>query len=221
MALEQLYKKRFSQNMLRRRNAIWKVLCASFFQKYISATYAVLDVGAGYCEFINNIKCAKKYAVDCNNDILKYADHDVCAFHGYSTNLHFLPDNSIDMVFMSNILEHLKTKEEVLETLSETSRVLKQSGGLMILQPNIRYAYREYWDFFDHCIPLSDRSLIEALQVVGFKIERTLPRFLPYTTKNKIPHYAFLVQMYLWLPLAWKILGKQLFILARKNVQSH
>ena len=61
----------------------------------------------------------------------------------------------------------------------------------MILQPNIRYAYKEYWDFFDHHTPLSDRSLVEALQMVGFKIEKVLPKFLPYTTKSKIPKILF------------------------------
>ena len=28
--------------------------------------FTVLDIGAGYCEFINNIQCAQKYAIDLN-----------------------------------------------------------------------------------------------------------------------------------------------------------
>lgn len=86
----------------------------------------------------------------------------------------------------------------------------------MILQPNIRYAYKEYWDFFDHHIPLSDKSLIEVLQIVGFRIEQVLPKFLPYTTKIKIPEKPFLVKVYLKIPSIWKIMGKQMFILGRK-----
>jgi len=88
----------------------------------------------------------------------------------------------------------------------------------MILQPNIRYLYREYWDFFDHHIPLSDKSLIEALRVVAFRIEQVLPKFLPYTTKSRIPQNPFLVKIYLKLPFIWKIMGKQMFILGRKHV---
>ena len=88
----------------------------------------------------------------------------------------------------------------------------------MILQPNMRYLYREYWDFFDHNIPLSERSLAEVLEMVGFRIEQVLPKFLPYTTKSKIPQNPFLVKIYLKIPLAWKIIGKQMFILAKKHV---
>lgn len=50
------------------------------------------------------------------------------AFSCPATNLGFLPDNSVDITFMSNFLEHLKTKEEVLEVLSEIHRVCKSGG---------------------------------------------------------------------------------------------
>lgn len=88
----------------------------------------------------------------------------------------------------------------------------------MILQPNIRYLYKEYWDFFDHHIPLSDKSLVEALRMVGFRIERVLPKFLPYTTKSRLPQHLFWVKIYLKMSFIWKILGKQMFILSRKYV---
>ena len=197
------------------KNNIWRVLCRSFFQKYIPKDSIVLDIGAGYCEFINNIKCAGKYAVDLNEDTPNFANNDVKVFNCPSIPF---SDNSMDMVFMSNFLEHLKTKEEVIKTLSDIFRVLKAGGGVMILQPNIRYLYKEYWDFFDHHIPLSDKSLIEVLQMVGFRIEQALPRFLPYTTKSKIPQKPFLVEIYLKMPFVWKIMGKQMFILGRKHV---
>ena len=57
MKVETLYKQRFNKNELHRKNAIWKILCKNFFQKYISKNSSVLDIGAGYCEFINNIQC--------------------------------------------------------------------------------------------------------------------------------------------------------------------
>lgn len=218
MEIGKLYKNRFDERERRQKNEIWKVLCSFFFQKYIPEDSTVLDIGAGYCEFINNIQCAKKYAVDLNKDTLDFADSDVEVFIRPSTDLSFLSADSIDMVFMSNFLEHLKTKEEVIKTLSESFRVLKAGGRVMILQPNIRYLYREYWDFFDHHIPLSDKSLTEVLQMVGFRIEQTLPKFLPYTTKSRLPQHPLLVKMYLRIPFIWKIMGKQMFILGRKDV---
>ena len=51
--LSKLYKKRF-EGELYKKNEIWKVLCSSFFQKYITEKDLVVDIGAGYCEFINN-----------------------------------------------------------------------------------------------------------------------------------------------------------------------
>jgi len=126
--LSKLYEKRF-EGELYKKNEIWKVLCSSFFQKYIPKDSVVLDIGAGYCEFINNIQCTKKYAVDLNEDTPNFANTDVKVFTCLSTDLSFLSDDSIDMVFMSNFLEHLKTKEAVIKTLSEVFRVLKPGGA--------------------------------------------------------------------------------------------
>jgi len=218
MKVETLYKQRFNRNELHRKNAIWKILCKNFFQKYISKDSSVLDIGAGYCEFINNIQCSTKYAVDLNKDSAVFASSDVKFFVSPSTDLSCIEDNSINIVFMSNFLEHLKTKEEIIQTLRESFRVLNGEGKIMILQPNIRYLYKEYWDFFDHYTPLSDKSLSEALEMAGFRIEEILPKFLPYTTKSKIPQHPFLVKMYLKFPLLWQILGKQTFVIGRKDV---
>jgi hypothetical protein len=90
-------------------------------------------------------------------------------------------------------------------------------GVLLILQPNIRFAYREYWDFIDHVLPLSDKSLAEALMLTGFSIDKMIPRFLPYSTKSGLPVNSFLVKWYLRLPFAWRIFGKQCFVAASKS----
>jgi hypothetical protein len=58
--------------------------------------------------------------------------------------------------------------------------------------------------------------VIEALQLVGFRTERVIGRFLPFSMKGKLPPSPLLVRAYLKLPLAWPMLGKQFFIVARK-----
>jgi hypothetical protein len=50
----------------------------------------------------------------------------------------------------------------------------------------------------------------------GFEMERVVPRFLPYTMNNATPTHELLVRAYLAIPLAWKILGKQFLVIARK-----
>jgi ubiquinone/menaquinone biosynthesis C-methylase UbiE len=216
--INRLYKSRFEGHH-ERRDQIWKILCASFFQAFVGDGDAVLDIGAGYCEFINNIKSAKKYAVDLNEDTPAFANPDVSVFTCPSTDLSPLADSTVDVVFMSNFLEHLVSKADVLRTLHETYRVLRTWGKVMILSPNIKYASKEYWDFFDHHIPLSDKSLVEALKMVGFRVEQVLSKFLPYSTKSKMPQNPLLIKLYLKMPFAWKIMGKQMFIIARKDAK--
>jgi ubiquinone/menaquinone biosynthesis C-methylase UbiE len=129
-------------------------------------------------------------------------------FAGSASHIDDLADNSVDVVFVSNFLEHLKSKQEVLEVLLAIHRVCRLGGHVLVLQPNIKYVNQQYWDFFDHQTPLSDRSLAEALKRTGFEIERIYARFLPYTTKSTLPQYDFLVKLYLRLAPVWRLLGK-------------
>ncbi len=214
--LDLLYQGRFSQKEVESKARIWEVLCRNFFQQYISPNDTVLDLGAGYCDFINNIQCREKWAVDLNDDTPSLAHTDVTVQQSSSTNLSFLADESTDVVFTSNFLEHLRTKEEALQTFNEVHRILKTGGLFLILQPNIRHVGFEYWDFFDHHIALTDKSLIEGLLIKGFKIKRVISKFLPFTTKSKIPQHPFLVWLYLKMPLVWRIMGKQSFLVAEK-----
>ena len=215
-SLGKLYTERFKDEQLLRKDAVWKVLCNHFFQKYVPRDSFVLDIGAGYCEFINNIQCARKIAVDTNQDTTRFASEEVTVINCLSTDLSCFSNGSVDIVFMSNFLEHLASKDDIIRTLVEVYRILKAGGSVMILQPNIRYLYKEYWDFFDHCTPLSDKSLVEVLQTVGFIIQEIFPKFLPYTTKSRIPQSPLLVKMYLKMRLVWKIMGKQTFVLGKK-----
>ncbi|MGH8075970.1 MAG: methyltransferase domain-containing protein, partial [Lysobacter sp.] len=132
------------------------------------------------------------------------------------TEIASIPDASVDCVFMSNFLEHLPNKALVLNTLQECHRILKQGGRVMVLQPNIRFLPGEYWDFFDHHTPLTDRSLAEGVALAGFAVTTCIPRFLPYTTKSSLPKSPWLISLYVKVPLAWRILGKQAFVVGTK-----
>ena len=75
--LPELYKIRFSEKVLPRKNQIWKIICTNFLQKYINEHSIVVDVACGYGEFINNINASKKIAIDLNPDTKNYLNPEV------------------------------------------------------------------------------------------------------------------------------------------------
>ena len=208
--LELLYRNRFAHEGEMRVD-LWGVLCREFFQRWVPETSTVLDLAAGHCEFINNIRAERRLAVDLNPDVIRRAAPGVEATVARSDRLTHLADGSVDRVFISNFFEHV-TREVIMSTLVEVRRVLRPDGKLLVLQPNVRYCARDYWMFFDHITPVDDRALTEAFAAAGFDVELNVPRFLPYTTKSRLPSGPQLVRLYLKVPLAWRFMGAQAFM---------
>jgi len=214
MDVQGIYARRFSPD-LQFREGMWKILCRDFFQRYVPNNSRVLEIGAGYCEFINNIQAGHKTAVDINPDVKNYAAAGVEIVLNSTSQMSAVPDNSADVVFASNFFEHL-TRDEIVATFHEVYRVLAPGGKFMVLQPNIRFCAKDYWMFFDHVTPIDDRAFVEGLEINGFEILEVIDRFLPYTTKSRLPKALFLIQLYLRLRFAWRFFGQQSFILSRK-----
>jgi SAM-dependent methyltransferase len=214
--VRELYRERFDPKERQQKNKLWKILCP-FLQPYFPANGIILDLGAGYCEFINNINAAKKIAVDMNPDTVTAAAKDVTVFQSRCESLPFIESGTLDGVFLSNVLEHLDDKAHVMAVMWEINRMLRPGGVMVILMPNIRFAYREYWDFFDHQVPLTDKSVVEASLIAGFKVRKVIPAFLPYTTKSRLPQWDILVHIYLALPILWRIFGKQALVVVEKR----
>ncbi len=211
--LRVLYAHRFGRDEAQRGD-LWTVLTKEFFQRWVPTSGTVLDVAAGHCEFINNIQADRRLAVDLNPDVVERAAVGVEAVVCRSDQMSHLEDGSVDRVFISNFFEHVP-REVIISTLVEVHRVLAPTGKLLVLQPNIRYCARDYWMFFDHITPVDDRALAEAFAATGFDVELCLPRFLPYTTKSRLPSSPLLVRLYLKVPLAWRFLGAQAFMVGR------
>lgn len=212
MDLSKIYQNRFAQ--AEKRKAVWEVIVRDFLQRFVPKSSVVLDMPCGYGEFINNIECKKKFGLDLNKDCKIYLDKKVEFINrlAWSTEL---KSASIDIVFISNFFEHI-TKEEIIKVIKEVKRILKKGGKVMIFQPNIRFCAKDYWMFFDHITPVDDRALKEAFEVEGYSTELIIPRFLPYTMSNGAPAHPLLVSLYLKIPLAWKIIGKQSLLVFRK-----
>ena len=214
-ALRDIYALRFGGRS-HQREVLWRTLVDAYFQRFIEPDHTVLDLAAGYCEFINAVRCGTKVAVDLNPTVVEVAGPDVRVIRAASTDLPADLAGTVDVVWVSNFFEHLDSSAELLATLRQLHRVLRPGGRLLVLQPNIRLTGPRYWDFLDHSLPLTERSLVEALGVAGFLIERTKVRFLPYTTESRLPISPMLIRLYLRLPPAQLLLGKQTFVVARR-----
>lgn len=215
LSVEEIYAHRFRGSEAQRQK-VWGVL-AGYFQQWVKSSDTVLDLGAGYCEFINNIRAKEKLALDLNpitseraGPGVKVISQDVCQRWNIASG-------SIDVVFTSNFLEHLPSKEDLKHSFSEIHRVLRPNGILIAMGPNIRFCFDVYWDFLDHYLPLSDRTMTEAIELAELRIEKVIPRFLPYTMARRDPPSRFFVQLYLRMPVFWRLFGKQFLILARKT----
>jgi predicted SAM-dependent methyltransferase len=158
----------------------------------------------------------KKYAIDLNEEIKMYAGKDVIAVVADGSNLELFPPGYFDKVFMSNFLEHLTSKKELLKVIEEVYRVTKEKGSIIIMSPNILYTKQHYWDFLDHNIPLSHNTIKELLQLFNFEIKLMRAKFLPYTILSKFPINSILLKTYLRVPLLWHFFGKQMLIIAQK-----
>jgi SAM-dependent methyltransferase len=213
--LQEEYRARFERSQNHRR-AVWRILCADFFSRYVPESSTVLDVGCGWGEFINQIPARRKYAIDLNPDAGLKLDSSVQFIHQDCSAPWPLETESLDVVFSSNFLEHLPNKSLIEQTLAQAYRALRPGGTICLMGPNIRFCFSQYWDFWDHHVPISDRSIVEALKLAGFQIVRQEDRFLPYTMSEGVQAPIVFVRAYLRLPFAWRWFGKQFLVIARK-----
>jgi SAM-dependent methyltransferase len=216
--LQNIYEKRFAGTLTYRKK-IWNVLVHDFFQKYVSPDDAVVDLGCGYGEFINTVQCAKKFAMDLNPDAPKYLASTVQFLDQDCASPWRLESGALNVVFTSNFFEHLPDKGALGRTLDEIFRCLAPGGKLIAMGPNIKYLAGEYWDFWDHYLPLTEKSLSEGLINRGFEISECVGKFLPYTMVDQRPYPGVFLKLYLRLPLAWRIFGKQFLVVATKPLQ--
>lgn len=194
------------------REQVWRVICR-YLERYLPPRAAILDLGAGYCSFINQVRAAEKHALDVFPGFVAHAAPDVRTHVGPCWDLRAFSDGQLDVVFSSNLLEHL-SRTEAHDTLSEVRRVLKPGGRFVIIQPNFRYCAREYFDDYTHQFVFSHVSLADLLASEGFRVDVVVPRFMPLTLKSRLPHWPWAVALYLRLPV--RPLAKQMLLVATR-----
>jgi SAM-dependent methyltransferase len=216
MNYERLYEYRFRDVEQRRRDDVWVAL-APILYDLMKRPERVLDPAAGRCEFINAVPAAERWAVDAvayTEAVAREGTHVVVAEIMDAD----LPSEHFGGVFVSNFLEHLLSQESVAKFLEKMRDCMAPGGRIAVMGPNFRYCARDYFDFADHTVVLTERGLEEHLYAAGFEIVAVHPRFLPYTFTGRLPSHPALVRAYLRFPLAWRVFGKQFLAVAERPV---
>jgi SAM-dependent methyltransferase len=201
-----------------RRPLVWKEI-VSFLQKFMPASGTVVDLGAGYCDFINNVKAEKKYAVDISPELEHFAGNDTIKINQTVWNLYEIQDNSVDVVHASNLLEHF-TDEELNKVMKEVGRILRKGGRLILIQPNYRLSYKKYFDDPTHKKVFSDASLESFLVTHNFEVVLKMPRFLPFSMRSNsslLPNFLLPLVVRLYIASPIKPFAGQMLFIAEKN----
>jgi SAM-dependent methyltransferase len=196
------------------RRIVWKAV-AQHLARFIPPDAAVLEIGAGYCDWINHVRAARRVAVDAWPDMPAYAESGVePVVLDLAHGLQSLGSRTFDVVLASNLLEHFPPLEAggLVDSVAD---VLRKGGRFVLIQPNFRYAWRQYFDDYTHRSVFTDVSLPALLRAHGFRILEVRPRFLPYSMQSaRVPITSFLVSAYLRSPVKPRA-GQMLVVAAR------
>jgi SAM-dependent methyltransferase len=118
-------------------------------------------------------------------------------------------------VLASNVLEHF-APDVAGQIVGDVAALLRPGGRFIVIQPNFRYAAREYFDDYTHRAIFTDRSLPALLAAHGFAVDKVEPKFLPYSMqKRRVPVTAWLIKAYLHSP--FRPLAGQMLVVGRKE----
>jgi 2-polyprenyl-3-methyl-5-hydroxy-6-metoxy-1,4-benzoquinol methylase len=211
MNFERIYEYRFQDVDQTAKLAVWGEI-ARWLYRRSGSPERVLDPAAGSGEFIAAVPAAERWAVDL-------VDHGITALPGVKAQISAiedadLPDAYFDLIYVSNLLEHLPSPDAVASLLVRFKSLLRVGGRLMVMGPNFKHCSAEYFDCSDHILALTERSVAEHLYGADLAVSEVIPRFLPFSFRSRLPASARLTRLYLSTPAAWRVLGQQFLVTA-------
>ena len=197
------------------RPGVWRAI-AGYLARWVPPGGSVVEIGAGYCHWINAVQAASRVAVDRWDELPRHTAAGVIPrVLDAATDLPALGAGQFDVALASNVLEHFDP-DLAANIAADIHDLLKPGGRLLVIQPNFRYAFRHYFDDYTHRSVFTDVSLPAMLRTRGFEIDDVQPRFLPYSMRplrSTVP--AWLVAAYLRSPV--KPSAGQMLVVARRS----
>ena len=196
------------------RDVVWRVI-AEYVARWVPPNPRILEIGAGYCCWINALSGTRRVAVDAWPEVVTHAAPGVeTVVLDLSSGLAQFASGSFDLVLASNVIEHFEP-DAAAGIIAEVVRLLPRGGRLIVMQPNFRYAYRHYFDDYTHRSTFTHVSLANLLRSKGLTMLRVEPRFLPYSMReSRLPVTPWLVRAYLRSPI--RPLAGQMLLVAEK-----
>jgi SAM-dependent methyltransferase len=144
---------------LRGRRNVWRSI-ARYIRRDAPDVGTLIELGAGYCDFINQFSADKKIAFDLNPEMRAHVAEGVDLRIEDATRLASVSNESIDLIFASNFLEHLEA-DEIDSLLERCFEVLKPGGRLILIQLNYRLCRENYFDDPTHKTIFDDTNVAQ------------------------------------------------------------
>ncbi len=192
------------------RRAVWRAI-ARYVARDAPEVGTLVELGAGYCDFVNQFPAGRKIAFDLNPEMRRWADPDVDLRIGSALTLPGIADRSVDLVFASNFLEHLQ-EAELADLLPRVRSVLSARGRLILIQPNHRRCAEHYFDDPTHVTIFDDANITGWLARFGLRVVHLEPGLLPFSMNSRLPKSELLTTLYLRSPL--RPLAAQMYVVA-------
>jgi SAM-dependent methyltransferase len=198
---------------LSERRGIWREI-VRYVARDAPGAGTVLELGAGYCDFINQFPAPHRLAFDLNPEMKRHAAPGVDLRVEDCTALPGIAPGSVDLVFASNFLEHLDAPA-LATLLGAVARVLRPGGRLALLQPNYLRCRDHYFDDPTHKTIFHHRNMAAALTPHGLQVVKLVPGLLPFSMKSRGPKWPLLVRLYMRSPVRPR--AAQMYVVAERR----
>jgi SAM-dependent methyltransferase len=131
----------------------------------------ILEVGCGFGFFAELCRTQglPYVALEANSTMAA-----ALAARGFDVRQAFVPpvavDRDVDVIFMDQVFEHMKNRDEAIEMVDSCRRQLRKGGILVISSPDIFTFKEDFYSDYTHSYPTSMPVLTQILSDGGFDV---------------------------------------------------